>query len=530
MHWVIMKAHVCLSGKAMFWITSLLFLLLQTSSCLENLCDATGSSDTCRWEQEDPETMDGFEIMNQRAQELVGFLKSFPNGHFNDKLEIRKSNNGVLGLFALEDIRANELLLQIPPESKIRIPPLKDYWRRKCYLARKLVDEMNLGDESSFAPYMKYLKVTEPELRLVPSNWSQEGKNLLSSMLLLDEREADIKDYTTQGLPPDEAISMHDDPKCTLINGDSDEGKLAYAIAMRYAYDFVMIPIYDMINHSNDPKKINVNAPFTQKMDIMKVKALKDIPKGQELLLSFDRCRDCEDDERDVGTPELFRDKGIIEGYPQRFHFFGFVDVEISIGIEDISFDVVQEGENESLEVIFLFGRQPFRLGGGIKYLQAQLERLEQFKFESLDTTEGSIPSHEWKLIAKYHLAVTVAIQLALDKSLEDFFEEQDYEYDEKEGKELEYLLPEDIDVISKLDKYRKFIYQAETLVWASDHYEHVDELMSEYQKIEYHKDPNTGDTCFYLDTIFQMCSVSECHFKTRSQYYMNSHFCLFVV
>ena len=128
--------------------------------------------------------MDGFEIMNQRAQELVGFLKSFPNGHFNDKLEIRKSNNGVLGLFALEDIRANELLLQIPPESKIRIPPLKDYWRRKCYLARKLVDEMNLGDESSFAPYMKYLKVTEPELRLVPSNWSQEGKNLLSSMLL----------------------------------------------------------------------------------------------------------------------------------------------------------------------------------------------------------------------------------------------------------------------------------------------------------------------------------------------------------
>lgn len=75
-------------------------------------------------------------------------------------------NEPAMGVFAKTDIAANELLMQIPREAFIQVWDTKRevddswevYYHNFCLLAKKLKKEMLLGEDSEYAPYIRYLK------------------------------------------------------------------------------------------------------------------------------------------------------------------------------------------------------------------------------------------------------------------------------------------------------------------------------------------------------------------------------------
>ena len=124
--------------------------------------------------------------------------------------------------------------------------------------------------------------------------------------------------------------------------------------------DDTLTPVYDMYNHRNGEKWLNTSPKMVEEKR-HEMYASQDIEKGEEIYLSYNQCLDCYNRHYDYGTPEIFRDYGFVEQYPQRWIF----------PREEIAFDI-DEHENGKLEIVWLdqsvhekFGKlyRSYRLG-----------------------------------------------------------------------------------------------------------------------------------------------------------------------
>lgn len=339
-------------------------------------------------------------------------------GSFNDKLEMRKVDptnpNSYMGVFAKEDIGAQESLIRIPKSCYIEIIDQAKvyhdensedeeagymYHENICTLSQKLMEEMKLGDKSKFAPYIAYLKTQNPGQ--LPVNWSEPGKNLLRKAF---KPGSDVVDWIDR-------YYMKGISEASCINDDSFEIHMMEMTIQR-SFDTALIPIWDMVNHHNG--RINTENSSMYDKDGLKVRASRPIKSGEEIFASYDKCVDCKNMFVQWGTPEIFRDFGFVEGYPHRWIFD---DEELNI---DIWFEIKQNHKNElSIEWWFdeATGMHDVPNVKELLFLRKELNRITEVG-KALNLTDvaysGEIPIREWHMIAEYQKAAEQGVRLAL--------------------------------------------------------------------------------------------------------------------
>merc|ERR1712008_317650 len=155
------------------------------------------------------------------------------------------------------------------------------------------MDEIKLGDESQYAPYIAYLKTQKPGQ--LPTNWSKDGKDLLRKVAIPGSSMVDWIDWNFKGSCIDTENEKTDN------NGISFEEHMVEMTIQR-CFDTALIPIWDMVNHDNG--RTNTENDSMYNADGLKVRAARNLDKGEEILASYDKCLDCNDVESVWGTPE----------------------------------------------------------------------------------------------------------------------------------------------------------------------------------------------------------------------------------
>lgn len=360
----------------------------------------------------------------QSTDALIQWIKD-SNGYFHDSLEMKRidpsDTTSYFGMFAMNDIKSNALLLSIPHERILEDPTDADIEFVQCGLIEHLADQLRLGDQSNFAPYVNYLLKTQPQGQL-PSAWSTAGKELLMRVLGHEDfnwekamanlhRFGDLK--LKNILPPEEPITwvldFHD--ACGKDGYDFDKlDEHAAMLVIQRGWDDVLIPVYDTLSHRNGNwlnTRSDENGVHNGDVNVY---AKRDIKKGEEIYTSYNMCEDCGGRVKTYGTSELFRDYGFVENFPQ-FWIFNFNDSEIKFRMDEAGHD---EEEKSILRITeWVNGEPSDEIFHDIKIL---LEKVfDGIHLLDHKDSHPNVKEYEWNKIDEYLHAMKIALEVALE-------------------------------------------------------------------------------------------------------------------
>jgi len=331
------------------------------------------------------------------ANAIVDWVRQ-KGGFFSDKLEIRrmdpKDPSSPLGVFASLNIEPHEPLVNVPHSCFIGI--WKDTDKEGgdygvCRLSKKLAKELELGNESDYAPYIQYVKAQKEGQ--IPAMWSEAGKEVLRKVLT----------------PGSDGVDWVERPY--FKNCDVDNHVLA--VTIQRGYDTALIPLWDMFNHWNG--HVNVEHGGMYENDGLKARATTNIQKGEEVYATYNECVDCGQTWWYWGTPEILRDFGFVEAPRQRW-IFGEQDIWFEIDVNEDSGELQVEWYKEDD-----YYERPDE--EGLAFLKEELTRLQQV---TLAEKPKEVPVHEWNTIVQFHKAATVAVSLATESAMSLFKEDDE--------------------------------------------------------------------------------------------------------
>lgn len=334
--------------------------------------------------------------------------------------------------------------------SSSMIQPGSKYAKYRYFSCRSiysLAKELQLGDKSTRAPYVRYL-LSQPR-GTMPGEWTKAGQEFLAEVLgngeLPPYEDTWRTHYATEWI---EGCSGSDnnniDENGTKDNGgdvnDKDDAwfeRAAFWLASSRDEDTLMIPVYDMANHSNDPDKLNTLSYKPEAAGgAFRFVASKTIPPGGQIYNSYNRCNQCSNvPESDCETfsfhrtPDLFVHFGFVEDYPQNWEFDPAHSQEDSSDDDDTEFEFCLHKNPESGELDAFWDEDDAPDARDAKWLKKQLIRLQRLSdkkhiledqfVKKLDDNYDSITSDkmtqwEWESIWRYHQALVGAINAAI--------------------------------------------------------------------------------------------------------------------
>ncbi|KAL7546765.1 hypothetical protein ACHAWF_010098 [Thalassiosira exigua] len=440
-----------------------------------------------------------------------------------------------LGLFATASVAPGEVLMTIPPE----LTTLREYLpadedgpdNLPCRLVRTFLDELAGGAESPYFPYFEYLRATKPA---TPSSWSWAGMDLLEKVLK-DHGHG----YGAQLFPPAYPVDWLEDDYARCQGGERYVGhaeKFAASwvvqnVVSEYVegegehggYHADVLPVYDLIAHRGYYSR-EKNAELTDIIRKKKggntavVKSTRAIEEGEEIFAPTCHKEHLMVINEDLmpmyATPDRFRDCGIVEGYPQTWHFRSGADLAFEVDYAD--------DDTGHLAVSEWMGEHPPNQRQ-MSALRDLLSRLTHAK-ESILSTPDRHPSHstvprvEFDAISSYVAAMEAAMIVALRqgdetcedaatcslrsfgtryKSLDDV--EHTLYYDDGEGD------PPTCDERITMAPY------------SDGTFEDVEVIESPYQTLEYVHDESQRNTCLRLDSVIQICDSYRPHYHEMS-------------
>ena len=478
----------------LFWAPNNHLLLTRAQVCdaKDGTCEEQAGGTTELVDVEVQETLD----------DLVEWLREL-GGFFHPKLEIKytlKSHedqndfdgNGYpsyeFGLFVKpnETIKEGELILYFPSETIIYAwdaddPRFDESFT--CTLAENFAREIELhrGGESGYGAYIDFLFKYLLSKLSTPYTWSDAGRDFLNFVVGNGEFP------TIQG----GGINFCLDAGEYFGDREFWDDVIEFAISQRR--DTNLVPIYDLISHSEDPAQINI-APTAEidEGEGFGVKTTRALLPGEEIKYTyrvgrpeyfFDPDTDYSGDFR-YGTHEMFRDHGFVESFPHRWHS------------KKYNFDYsVRQGEDGQLEIVWhsdIPRDEAFELmESDMIYYSGILEDLSSSEVED-------IPINEVKLIEEYITALVTGLALAVRSN---------------PFHESEYLVQEETATVDNVDRELFLQYQCNNLILRTlhhDEYDEIDQIQTAYQEMKYYRDPKTGDNCFFIDDVHQQCLVSE--------------------
>ncbi|CAB9523537.1 expressed unknown protein [Seminavis robusta] len=353
---------------------------------------------------------------DEAVAKMVEWVRS-RGGYVNPKIEFRRSNpsdpKSHFGIFAKEEVQPKEILLNIPPncvlgldlvsEAKISSNDDGRYYDSMCQLSHKLLDELKLGQDSTFAPYVQYLK--EQSYGQLPATYSLPGQQLMEQIVgQAGESSTLSKGNSTSfhqslRLPPALAVSWLSDRFSQCIDVHDPAQRQAVALVAQRGWDIVLCPLFDLVNHHNGAK-LNTESTSVYDPNGFKVRASKAIEAGEEAYSTYDKCLDCGDTAAYWGTPEIFREYGFVENFPQRWIFKRSIGFELHSAIVD---------GVKSYEVTWM--RKSYKpKKKDLEFLRVRFDQLKDVPLPEKD----ELPPSEWNAIMQYRGALEVALSAAM--------------------------------------------------------------------------------------------------------------------
>jgi len=461
------------------------------------------------------------------AVKLTKWLSSLEGGAFNAKQEIRPVNddsdtsNVFHGIFASELIAKGELLAKIPWEYIINDEEDDDQLSvndfeeavMKCGTVRNLAKEMKqvetLGKyikdpntASKYGPYIQYL-LDQPR-GILPSAWSQKGKAMLNEVLGGKRRT----------IPPAYATTWYDEDFLQDCNGESEDelsGKAAMLVVAR-GDDDLLVPVYDMYNHRNG-QWYNTHMKVTRGENYI-VTARRDIQPGEQIYNSYNMCENCGGRKDGYGTPEIFRDYGFVEEFPQRFNFEG----------HEIMFDL---NESEDGEIVVKWTDKPRTEKDKkemnqviMKELQRLVKKRNQIWQSDFQNGKSTIKETEWNSIWDFHKTMVNALSHAFNDIVVDDSEKIPVGIDTctSDGAcGINYfdLLDREEDQL----KYNAQMCNNKEVMTFPDYYM-LEGLKTHYQQLNFAFNTEHGDICMDLEDTVQICSCYRPHYHEFSSHF----------
>jgi spermidine synthase/uncharacterized protein YrzB (UPF0473 family) len=437
----------------------------------------------------------------QHAESLIAWLER-EEGFFSDKLEMRRETPGDsssrFGMYSKGDFKKGELMIKVPPTMTLKSGEEDEPAVMGCTTVRFLANEIRLKDESKYAPYINYLLDTQPPGQL-PSAWSKPGKELLSRILGDD-------DDTKEQFPPADPVTWIEDEWYGTCDGAKDPiDEYAALIIVQRSWDEILIPVFDMMSHRNG-HWLNTDSNEVHGDHPIEVVALRDIKAGEEIYTSYNMCRDCGNRVTSYGTPEILRDYGFVEQFPQSWIFN---DIDISFRLDEV-YDEDGKGKGDIVLTEWI-EEEPD--DDDIDLMKAKVSALEEIKEFDLAIRFPNIPEHEWNMITSFIDAMEFALKHAIFH----------YEYDEKCVEEGTCTVALDrytnLDDIVPFDKlYEAYPslscdIDAQFEIFTDDTMEDLETINSPYQEINFTWDPEDRNTCMDLDGTVQICDSYRPHY-----------------
>jgi len=290
---------------------------------------------------------------------------------------------------------------------------------------RELHRQFVLGDESAHAPYVNYL-MNQPRGR-IPSEWTDAGKRLLRTIL---DRGDDDDDEGR--LPPRHFLKGFEETWIGECRGeDTPLARAAFYQFTSRDEDSLMVPFYDMSNHSNDPEKLNTVSEKPERPgQPFVLRAWRDIRPGEQIYISYNRChrcwfdrsyKDC-DSYSYYGTSDVFDIFGFVEDFPQSWKFKMNVGNADSPRWDELNFCLTRDDSSSSGFAVTFgdnYTRDPdaeLPVMANVVYLGKQLMRLAELEatMKSDDKVMETMPKYEWEMAWTYHQALMTSISAAL--------------------------------------------------------------------------------------------------------------------
>ena len=356
-----------------------------------------------------------------------------------------------------DGIEEDELVCSIPWELIVKPNNYRynDYGP-SCDAMHFMYHQFQLGEESKYAPYINYLK-DQPAGR-IPSEWSEDGKELLATILDQDGKA---------GLPPFDALDRFEQEWMGQCKGeDTPLARSAFFQFTSRDEDNLMVPFFDMHNHSNDPKKLNT-VPYKpeEQGEKFTMYAARDIAPGEQIIISYNRCHGCWFDKKykdcDTtsyqGTDHLFSQFGFVEDYPQfwkipQYHDDGrlFDTITFCLDTDDEGEVFLRRfGENGSDE------QDEVPVVENLVWMEEHLHRLHKLKrsLKNDNALKESMTNYEWETAWTYHEAMFNAIATAFEAvteeapfvDSEDNSPDDDFEEDDSEDDDIKMAFIEDV-------------------------------------------------------------------------------------
>ena len=408
--------------------------------------------------------------------DLIEWIRSHPEGVIHPSLRIGRERPGdgtsMNGLFVSSDTNASiqkgEVIARIPWDRMIT--PGKKYNKEKYFSCRAIynlaneLDNSNEDDKSStamskYGPYITYLK--SQSRGIMPGEWSPTGQMFLATYILNNGPLPPYENtwrtkFTSQWLGQCLGTAAADDEQ------KSTNERIAYWLASSRDEDTLMVPIYDMANHSNDRKKLNtISHKPNMAGEAFTFVASRTIHPGEQIYNSYNRCNVCSitqlkmetktmDEENDdddcetysyAKTFDIFVNFGFVElDYPQSWEFdtsrtnpdADIIDDDYDSSDDDdddteIEFCLFKNETTDELTVHWGYDSEPNTRD--IYWLKKQLVRLEKLHTEKVilkgqfvksggeddnNKDNNKMSTWEWESIWRYHDAVSRAISAAV--------------------------------------------------------------------------------------------------------------------
>jgi len=491
------------------------------------------------------------------GQRQIDWVRS-QGGFVSPKFDIREIKDDTegrgYGVFAKEDIEARELILAIPRSCVMDNETLMEAkdnnddnasaaeeedggGAMECAAARNLHREMKLGNASRFEPYITFLLETQPPGKL-PSMWSDKRKSLLWEIVGGDSEENE------ESLPPDglmDWIAQEWLIHCQGNPEDVDEHHAALLMVHRAVLgDESMVPLLDMMNHHNSARFLNTitGSLFAgDGTDDVQVRASRKILAGEMLYTTYDQCSDCQKQMSSYGTPEILRDYGFIESYPQKFIFapqqVAFTldlvlqnsddDEDTNTGddnVVSIPFSGEEDVDDEGFHLKLTWISEPAD-ATDLPFFEDELESLDNLQ-ELFMVDNADVSDREWNVLVAFYDSMYIALYSVVDilqrnnnqdctaggenNDKGNCLLESSQRYDP-----LDTLVPELMFNDEACDR-------SESMAFPD--FQNVEKIQSQYQKISFEHNPKDNDVCFDLDGIVQICADYRPHYHEMMVHY----------
>ncbi|KAG7355308.1 spermine/spermidine synthase domain containing protein [Nitzschia inconspicua] len=463
-----------------------------------------------------------------RARAILEWIQSDEEAFVHDKQIVRRSIDGdinsPIGIFASDEIEKGSLLVRIPWKFIIQSDNPNDTGQLPCGTVHALMRELNLGNESQFAPYVDYL-LHEPDDHTIPSRYSENGQRLMLQIVDTNYVSGETR------IPPEEPTSWLRDDWIGFCKADPNDtvGIKAATAVLQRSDDAILIPGYDLYNHRNgkwtNTKSVAVQERYYQ------VIATRNIHKDEELFNTYNFCHDCGGRKNEYGTPELYRDYGFIEKMPQRWH----VDVD-----KTYQWDIDQ---NETTGEVFVkkwwnHPKNDERFDRLLTFFKKDIRRLKRLK-NIVYNTDGrpatsddvqaaayhNIPPTEWKTLWEFVdasiLAFATALQYLKTNASNRYPNQSTQDHPtwpiatavvdtyalSSNGSHYDpwFIEPDD----HAYEKYTCDTDDAFGMVGFQD----VESLKTFYQELDFSIRHDTDDLCMSLDNIIQICANYRPHY-----------------